>query len=224
MISAMDTLADSPIEGVNPNIGAAYEITVFDTEGKPRQVIKEEAKCYVMNFLRLLRHWFFNGRWPPSGNSLVTTSFRNLTGSIVSSNGVLYSVTCSRDWYINWGSFLANAAIGDLTRGIIVGTGSTVVGNDDYKIETLIAHGSGAGQLFYDAVAFLPLSVSGNTITIGIARMMSNNGASPVPVNEIALYASGAISIMILRDLVGSSVILNPGESMLVAYKLILNG
>ena len=220
----MDAPADSPVEGVNPNIGAAYEITVFGTDGKPRQVVKDDAKCYVMNFLRMLRHWFLNGGWNGSGNSLVNTSFRNLAGSIVSSSGVCYSVTCSRDWYLSWGSFLANAAIGDLTRGIVVGTGTTTVANDDYKIETLTSHGSGVGQLFYDAVAFLPLAVSDNTMTIGIARMMSNNGASPIPVNEIAFYAAGVIPIMLLRDLVASPVILNPGESMLVAYKLILNG
>lgn len=222
----MDAVPENEVADIgslSPNIGAEFEITVFGVDGKPRQVVKQEAQCYVMNFLRMIRHWFFNSKLP-GGNTVVSTNFKNLSGSIVASSGVYYSVSCSRDWYLNWGSFLANPAAGDLTKGIVAGSGSTVVTYDDYKIETIVAHGTGAGQLNYDAGAFLPLEISGNKMTIPLTRMMSNGGSSSVTVNEIALYGMGMITIMLLRDLLPSSIVLNPGESMMVVYKLILNG
>jgi hypothetical protein len=199
-------------KGADPNIGAAYEITVFDKDGNVKQVIKEDAKCYVMNFLRMVRHWFINAY----NYTYTATNFKNLSGTIVTSGG--YNPGSSAI-----GCFLGNAAVGDLTRGIVVGTDSTPVTSDDYKIGTLINHGSGAGQFLYDAVGIGPVVESGITMTLPISRIISNGTANPITFSEIGLYGLRRITIMVLRDVI-SSVTIQPGESALIAYKIIING
>jgi hypothetical protein len=119
---------------------------------------------------------------------------------------------------------LGDALLGDLTKGIIVGTGAVAVAADDYCMGAAIAHGSGAGQLVYDASAFLPLDVVGNTMTIVTSRMVTNSSGGVITFTEIGLYLKGIISVMVLRDIVSPSVSLNSGESALIAYKLIMNG
>jgi hypothetical protein len=204
-------------EGVSPNIGAAYEITVFDKDGNVKQVVKDDAKCFVMNFLRIIQNLILNGRdveyhqyWA------ATTSMRNLTGEMVST----YGISASYDIY---GSFLANALDGDVTKGIVVGSGNIPVTEDDYALGTIIQHGSGSNQLSYGGVAISPPSTVGSVITVTTSRMFYNTGVDAVPVSEIGLYQKGQITIMTLRDII-SQILLNPGESMLVGYKIILNG
>ena len=209
---------------VAPNIGAAYEITVFDKDGKVKQVISEDAKCYVQNFLRMLRFWYTtggdNGYVSGGGGNAVLAPFRNLTGAIVQSGGYYPASSIG----LNYGSFLGDALLGDLTKGIVTGTGVVAVTADDYCMGTLIAHGSAVGQMIYDASSFLPLNIVGSTITVTISRMVTNSTASAITFTEIGLYLKGMISIMVLRDIVSPSVSLNPGESALIAYRLIVNG
>lgn len=217
----MDQVKD--MSGISPNIGAAYEITVFDRNGNVRQVINEDAKCFVRNFMRMIKNLFYNGTpaYPPHygspADSRTPTNFRNLAGAIVSTRGIDPTGT-------SIGAFIATALAGDLTKGIVVGSGSTAVIDDDYKLGTIITHGSGAGQLVYDAESFLPLATVGNTVTITTARMVGNSSANPVVIYEIGLYLMGLITIMLLRDVISPSVTLNAGESALIAYKIIING
>lgn len=215
---------DSHVEEVSdvaPNIGAAYEITVYGTDGKVRQVIKEDAKCYVQNFLRMFNYFFKNSLYYSMGmpsyyTTLVNSNFKNLSGSIISSAG-----------YFNWngtGSFIAVAAAGDISDGIVVGSGSTVVTNDDYKLATIITHGSGSGQLSYDEVTFPPITTVGNTVTIPVKRVIQNTSSGAVTIQEIGLYVRGQFTIMILRDILSPQVVLNPGELVAIIYNQIING
>jgi hypothetical protein len=197
-------------KGGAPNIGAAYEITVFDKDGKVKQVVKADAKCFVMNFLRMVRHWFFSGYGP------VTNEFMNLTGSLVASDGIRVKSS--------YGSFLMNGSIGDLTKGVVVGSDATPVVSDDYKIGSIISHGSGVGQFNYDAMIVGPFTESESTMVFPVSRVISNATDSEIPFSEIALYAQGSIVIMLLRDVIFPSISLQPGESALIVYKIILNG
>lgn len=212
-------------DSMNPNIGAAFEITVFDKNGKIKRVIHEDAKCYVQNFLRMVRHWYTTGGYHSDvsgqGGNAILTPFKNLSGAVVQSGGY-YPASNPTVLYI--GSFLGDALLGDLTKGIIVGTGVAAVTADDYCMGAVIAHGSAAGQLVYDASAFLPLDVVGSTMTVITSRMVTNASGGVITFTEIGLYLKGMISVMVLRDIVSPSVSLNSGESALIAYKLIING
>ncbi len=211
-VRAVETAMETA-KGGAPNIGAAYEITVFDKDGKVKQVVREDAKCFVMNFLRMVRHWFFSGI---PGYGSVTNEFMNLTGSLVASDGIRATSSC--------GSFLMNGSVGNLTKGIVVGSDATPVVSDDYKIGSIISHGSGVGQFNYDAMIVGPFTESGSTMVFPVSRVISNATDSEIPFSEIALYAQGSIVIMLLRDVIFPSISLQPGESALIAYKIILNG
>jgi len=203
-------------EGVSPNIGAAYEITVFDKDGKVKQVVKDDAKCYVQNFLRMIKSFMLNGRDMYQRTFPIPSNFKNLSGSIVLSYGI------SGDDVV--GGFLANAIAGDITKGIVVGTDLNAVIADDFKLGNIITHGNGSGNLFYDQVAFQKLPPDGSKIVIIVSRMVNNNTADPVSFSEIGLYQLGVITIMTLRDVVSPAITLSSGESALIAYKLIING
>ena len=207
-------------ENTNPNIGAAYEITVFNVDGTVKQVIQEEAKCFVLNFLRLIKNLLSNGGDANYTNLVVYTNFRNLAGAVVQSAGYLGATTPNS----GFGAFLANGASGDITRGVVVGSGSTPVTADDYKLESIIAHGTGVGQLSYDMVAIQKMPPVGSTIVIAVTRIVSNNSAAPVSFSELGIYQVGQAAIMTLRDVIASPVVLNLGESALIAYKIIING
>lgn len=207
------------MDEMTPNIGAAYEITIFDVDGNVKQVIREEAKCFVMNFLRMVKNWLSNSTYASYADTSVSTNFRRASdGSIVAGVGVQGSRPAVP------GSFLANAGVGDVTKGIVVGTSNTPVQYDDYKLGSIIAHGAGAGQIVYDGVASFVMSTVGNAVTISIPRMVNNGNSSAITVNEIGLYAQGrsSLTIMLLRDVI-SPVTLGPGETALIVYKLIFN-
>jgi hypothetical protein len=219
----METAMDDA-KGVTPNIGAAYEITVFDKDGKVRQVINEDAKCYVQNFLRYIKYCFLNGVYAYHNSSgtfdgTIASNFKNLSGSVVAASGIPIPTINT----VAYGAFLANGAVGDVTRGVVVGSDDTSVAEDDYALNALIANGTGSGQVSYDANV-ISLNIVGSVMTITIARMINNASLVPVIISEFALYLLGTISIMVLRDVVTPSVTLGSGESALFVYKLIING
>jgi len=205
----------------NPNIGAAFEITVFDANGDVRQVVADDAKCFVLNFLRMIKNWMINSTYLSfRGDTRVRNSFVNTAGATVS--------LCGSGWGSGSGSsvgtFFVTAPSATTTHGIVTGRGVTPVAAADYKIEILNAHGTGANQLSYDAVSVLNPTVVDNVLTIPISRMINNSSTGTVDISEIALYLSGEGYIMVLRDLITPTITLNPGEAALIVYKIILNG
>lgn len=58
--------------------------------------------------------------------------------------------------------------------GIVVGTGANAVTVGDYTLQTLIAHGTGSGQLYYLGSAFSAPVLSGSTYTTECYRQIIN--------------------------------------------------
>lgn len=81
----------------------------------------------------------------------------------------------------------ANAVSGDTTKGIVVGTGSTAVTNTDYKMETKIAHGSGAGQLLYSSMSWSQPCEVGAELRLVAARSFTNDSGSTVTIQEVGI-------------------------------------
>ena len=79
--------------------------------------------------------------------------------------------------------------------GIVVGTGTNAESVEDYALQTLIAHGDGAGELYYQAQDAYD---SGNTVYTSSTktwanqigpRLFNNNSGGAIGVNEVGLYA-----------------------------------
>jgi hypothetical protein len=114
-----------------------------------------------------------------------------------------------------------NGAAGN-TRGIRLGTGSTPPTPNDYKLQTLIAHGNSAGQLAHGAQLFTNPWVATPNIYGAIHRIFTNNTASPITVTEVGTYAWPTDDpgpwTMITRDILAAPATIQPGQ----AYRFIL--
>lgn len=83
---------------------------------------------------------------------------------------------------------------GVTTHGLVVGTGTAAVALADYKLGTLIATGTGSGQLVYGATTFQVPATSGTTRRFRILRTFTNNSGASITVNEVGIYAQGLVS------------------------------
>jgi len=112
-----------------------------------------------------------------------------------------------------------NAAANSSAFGIVCGTGSSAPTALDYKLETLISSGSGAGQLSYLAQgAYQAPSAVGNTTSFILQRLFQNNSAGEIDVAELGIYFSigAGAPICIARDLVTDPIL--AGQSYTVQY------
>lgn len=115
-----------------------------------------------------------------------------------------------------------NAAAGDDTRGIVVGTGDTAVDNEDYALDTKIADGGGGGQLNYQAVTFLAPVVDGANVDFDIARAFVNSSGGLITVKEIGIIWKNTTDTkyhLLLRDVVADEAVAN-GFTLTVVYTL----
>jgi hypothetical protein len=100
----------------------------------------------------------------------------------------------------------ADAAAAAVTHGIIVGTSTQAVDISDYHIVSPIAHGSGAGNLLYQACVVSDVTVSGQNAYLTITRNFNNNTPNTVTIEECGIacnLSSGSYFFQISRDLTG---------------------
>jgi len=109
--------------------------------------------------------------------------------------------------------------------GIVVGSGSTAPAYGDYQLTTLIANGSGSGQLNYEATTnSSPVNTSGNTMAFTITRTFINNSGATITVNEVGMicssqYGSGTQGyFLILHDL--STIAVAASNTLTVVYSI----
>ena len=117
-----------------------------------------------------------------------------------------------------------DVAAATTTHGLVVGTGTTAEAFTQTALTTLIAHGTGAGQLTYGAsVVNLPSSDSTST-TLQLTRTFSNASGGTVTVQEIAIYAQREDSagtdrnFCLARDL--ATIALSNGDQLTLNYIL----
>lgn len=114
--------------------------------------------------------------------------------------------------------FILTANLGDATSGIIAGTGATAVDVGDYKIQTLIAHGVGSGQLQYQNMLFDNVTIVGSTLSFGVKRTFVNGSGASITINETGAYYvmnyGGNKSLLYFRNvLLTPQVIVNAGSA-----------
>jgi hypothetical protein len=118
---------------------------------------------------------------------------------------------------------IATAALGVTTNGIVVGTGNAAVLVTDHALQTLIAHGVGAGQLSYSAVDFPNTwSVVGNQSYMDIRRFVTNNSPGNITIEEIGLYVidTSTNKFCIERTLFNTTILV--GNNKEIVYRFII--
>ncbi len=126
----------------------------------------------------------------------------------------------------NWDTVAATATT---TYGILVGTGNTAPTLTDYCIESLIAHGTGAGQVQYGGMTYGLPTATAAVSSFTLVRSFANNSGGDITVNEAAVYARCYNSmqdnspyyfyLMLLRDVIAGGILLLDGETLTLNYR-----
>jgi hypothetical protein len=195
-------------------LGLALELTVRDKRGKvtEHRVLKSES--FVRQFLELL---YVQMTYQPDG----IMSVRDTTNNLRDVKSYLSTGTANINVIFDMA-----AVANDTNYGILVGTGNTAPTINDYMIETLIAHGVGAGQLQYGLVAFGAPASDATTSQITVTRDFANGSGGAITVNEIGLVCRApygpATSIeyfLIVRDVIGGGINVPNGQTLTVNYR-----
>jgi len=210
---------------IGSKINVYLEIIVRDKHGLVRQYIRK--KSAVRNLGRILYGLLLARGGYPLGEEGVKASCNVREPEYGS------SVEVWTEWYSNiiYGGGTpmgCNADSGDDSYGIVVGSGSTPVSDDDYNLESKIPHGTGDGQLYYSEHSFSDVEVGGNYARFRVARNFSNLGSVDVTVYEFGLIVRNYwkhknaitkdVMFLICRDVVSEGVVVKPNETLTVAY------
>jgi len=120
------------------------------------------------------------------------------------------------------GNFDMRAALNISTYGILAGTGTNAVAIGDYKLQTPITHGTGAGQLQHSSVENNTLlTVDANNAYFEMRRTLTNNSGATITIKEVAIYAKLYVSwtAMIERTAVNTAILNTAG--VILTYKFL---
>lgn len=119
-----------------------------------------------------------------------------------------------------------DAAVGDDTYGIVVGTnaGVSAESNEDYALDTKIEHSAvgAAGKLNYQAVTFVAARVIGANVDLDVSRPFLNETGNTITVKEIGIICKNSTDNkyhLLLRDVVSDEAVLD-GYTLTVVYTL----
>jgi len=120
-------------------------------------------------------------------------------------------------------TFLGNASYGDTSKGIVIGTSDTPYSPTQYKLQSIISHGSGVGQMLYSAQTTDPPQQVTGGYRIVFSRVFTNASGSSITVKEIGIYmyTYNVGNFMMARDVIAPVTVGN-GQSLTVRYILSL--
>jgi len=188
-------------EKKKPNgIQLLLRAVVRDPDGKViSDTGRKPSKSFVIAFLK-----FFGGLF--DGVAVSTTDTSN-------ASSVIYS-----PGYTNWGLDI-DGAVNDDAHGIVVGTGDTVEDNEDYKLDTQLTEGIGAGNVTHGAMTVEATAVVGANVDIETKRAFTNNTGSLITVKEAGMYAAFYNKYFcIIRDVLEAAVDVPDKCSLTVYY------
>lgn len=196
------------------------DIEVQDKSGIVVTKYSDRSKSWVRNFY----NWMV-AQQMSCGSDILGTTYGAGTLAVKEVNGFVRShgVYTTRLREVTSGYGYRGAA-GSTTNGIVVGTGNAAESFESHILDSLIANGTGAGQLQYQEMsAPTPVWDSQNkAFTLELERIMINNSGGAIDVKEVGLIAyliysaSNESRLLVARDVLSSSVNV-PNESQIKA-------
>jgi hypothetical protein len=193
-----------------------------DANGKTIKYRRYRSDSFVGNFFKLLFTSYFRAIY----NTSVSETVRLFDP--VNGNAIININNQSAQFYGNVAStILAGVGVTDL--GIVVGSGSTPVTINDYRLVSPIPHGNADGQLVYNAMTSSNVTPINKTLAnnwyYAITRQFDNLSSSTVTIAEVGLiqkyYTSiGILPTLIARDVLPSSITLEPNQSTVIQYTI----
>ena len=161
------------------------------------------------------RQW--SRSWNKQACQLMEGQWKNGAVSTIKDTGGTNRSSAINGMYMN----LSGVVVGDLTHGIVVGTSTQAENRDDYVLITPVAHGNGAGQLWYQAATNdATLAITGGYRLVH-SRQVDNNSGADIVITEMALYGlASSFYFCFLRDVLASSYTVANGASAVGRYKV----
>ena len=195
-----------------PTVEAFWELEVRDESGEVVQRLKQRSHSWVRNaynliFATLAGKDLGDGTFGPGKLSLKDCG-----------NAVRYGAanTCCYVYGSSDGvSYGYRGPSGSHAYGILVGEGTNPEDFESYYLHTVIANGTGLGQLSYVQGEPHSITWTAGTLTLknDIVRYFNNNSGADVDVTEVALVSHACIpgsgtqtNYMMARDLLASTV------------------
>ena len=193
---------------------AYYKITIKDAQGHIVKTIRERlSHSFVKAFMQMLEvataHQYNGGSTSPT---------------IPDTGNTNRALALGLQQYYAYFALLGPVAIN--TYGIVVGTGTNAESVTDYALQTIIAHGNGAGQLSYGVGAYVTSTVSGSDVLLVFNRTFTNGSGGDITINEIGMYCSAIDSgtvqryFCVIRDKLAAGVTVSNGQTCTVQYTL----
>lgn len=159
------------------------------------------------------RQW--SRSWVKQIAQLANSHLRSaVVSSVTDTSGVGQSTSTTSPWNVI-------QVAGTITSGIVVGTGTTAEDRDNYALATLIAEGTGAGQLNYQASLGYVVSAITGGYRDTYDRQVNNNSGSSITIYEMGLIAiHNGVYFLLLRDVLGTPYAVANGAAAVVRYKI----
>lgn len=191
---------------------AYWEIEVRDSKGKLLKRRRFKSHSYLAQFIRMVRGIQYHTYGITNNGN---TSVVDITGT---------SRTYPYDTYLYSSGMALNCGAGSSEYGIVVGTGTNPNSTTTYALQSIIAHGTGAGQLSYGSHTFEDIITSGSDVFFRIIRTFTNNSGASITVNEVGLYVKAVDSsnnarvFCIARDLIPDGQVVPNGATLTIRY------
>jgi hypothetical protein len=187
-----------------PCLQVAWNVQVFDKDNKLTEE-KSGQNSLLVAFATKIAGFL----------SDVTSTYKDITNT---NRSAVQMVAFMPD-----GMPCAGAGYGLTTLGIVLGTNNTAVTADDYKLNTIIANGTGGSQLIYLAGGSTGVVTAAPVSSFIIDRVMLNHSAGTITVKELGIYSieGAGATICLCRDIIADpGVDIDDGEYMYVRYTL----
>lgn len=125
------------------------------------------------------------------------------------------------DTYIQYISGQVTTGVLAITHGIVAGTSDTAFNIEQYALGALIAHGTGSGQLVYQASGFVSKAYALKVWTATSNRIFNNNSGGDIVVKEVGLYPQyGGSRYLFERSVLSPAVTVPNGAQLTVTYEI----
>jgi len=197
-------------------IGLYYEVILRDMDGKVVKRFKRKSESWLMGFIAILRALMMQ-RYGAA------VSYANITDETGTSRGYpdIYAPSGSVTYYLP----CCNGDTGDTSQGIVVGSSDVANDINTYALGSKISHGTGSGQLVYNAMIFEDISnPSAGVLQFRLTRSFTNNSGADITVKEMGLLAKGKDntdnprSFLIARDVLTTPITIPDGYSLTLRY------
>jgi hypothetical protein len=196
-------------------IGAVLTMHLVNKDGNivPGSERAQKSESFVRGFLDMLNSMMYGA------NGLSAGFAQDLWGGYTSITQQYQNMS-------------AMGAVGAYSWGIAVGTGTIAPTISDVSLQTIIAHGSGAGQLNFSAMTYGAPTSDVTRSQFYLTRDFSNASGGSITVNEAGLFLynnplngtpPSTEVILAIRDVIAGGYAVPNGQTLVLNYMIICN-